>query len=1479
MRCRIKQQDVIQDVVGGINRRTKLSRLAEFLREHWQRQLLEDEAKLAMQLRHYIPAKLGQVNNEAVMKRVDGIGEIQEFLASNTPALLLLGDSGAGKSLFCQFLVDELWRQPIKWLPMFIHLPLIFLRPGFVFETYLQEKCHLNSQQVALLKASSKILLILDAYDEIQEHYLGSNFYQVLALHNWNIKVILSCRSEFLVNYDSVKQMAMFTPTKIGMRPMAIDRMYVQFFDPEQIPLYIERWKALNLDQVNQEINYYDELNKLPGLTMMITNPFILWAVMEVFPELLRYYVEHPKLERYDKTRKALFDRFTQGWFERQRDKLLKNHKITADWAITIVEDFHNYCQKLADYMWQIKVMSLTYDSTKSVRSPSFYSESTLESSASTDLLDNYFAADGLFNNEKGKQLVIVRQGALLRVLTGNTYNTYTFLHQSLMEYFSARRLFESAIHKATVPLGLEINSRLIIKDLPRIQTGVDCIQQYPEFEAVLRAIIEESKHEDRLEIAAANAFTILVAANKSCAGKDFRRIRIRFANLVGGNFDGCDFRDSDLRDVNISQAWLKNANLSGSCLDRLQTGELFSEELDSAVKACVFSPDGHHYVVMTKKSSIVYQTDTHKILYTHTIRLANMDYLNVLAFSPSSDLVLIGTKLGNLIVLSFPRGKLLRQWAGHAGKVTALAISPAGFWALSASTSLYYLDDSESSFFLENSDDLEDSASIVKRWAFETGTPLCNWRGNTSLVSALALSSDGLWALLGYEGGSIERRDISTGKRSGKWLEEESISELSNGRIPSITALALSADECYALSGSEDGTINRWNCMTGDCVATWKVPTCEIEAVIAFSADSCWALVGCDEGTITRMNCVTGECGASWQGHIGKVNALAWSPDGSWAISAGKDGRIKRWNHAMAGVRVSDQGHTSCITALAFSLDGRWVFSSSYDNTYKRWNCVTGECAQTNEMALEIEHQGAYRSDLDTFKLLALIHHERSSHSEDPMDFSGGNNLPHNDIVVRGSSWERLNNKVCVMAVSQDWRWALTGDDLENLKRWDCTRGERVAIWHVERHSSITALALNADGLWALSATVYDQKVMIKHWDCTTGVCLGTWAGPTDSVTALALSSDHDNRWALSGSENKTIKRWECATGKCLATWKGHQAEITAIVLSPNSRWAVSSEEFGLIIWQTSNGKICERHNFSSEVNTLLWSSIDESLIMMGMGDGNIVAWTFHEDTASLHLRWRCKPWGLQVDKCQLLNVHSDIGLDYSQQKLLEQKGAKIQLSSKGSEKILVQRNLFTPYVIGAPRSSVFDNSYIVRPSADVITVARDKLGAGSRHAFMVIENVEEVSPGVSYYRIRRIDFVLELRHSALPKGTSQPHKTDTFGQGLIEIADKSFDDAQQVAKESYHCSQGIDFMSGIKLLQAIYDDKRQRIAYCKMGNGGLYSLFTMREAVEHHNCLSWIRKHLEAIDVDLIPGKLKDFLVEDPRDKLLPAVRDKIV
>ncbi|GAG20986.1 unnamed protein product, partial [marine sediment metagenome] len=229
---------------------------------------------------------------------------------------------------------------------------------------YLKTSCLLSHKEIQYVQKNIELLLILDAYDEMDVEHNGKNVYQEAALFQWRAKLIITCRTEALAHYTLVEQEQMFMPYQNNEVPLkfGLEKRHVQRFDPhEDIPLYIKQWVAHSNQQVDNPIDYLAVISRAPSLMQMATNPFILWIIVESLPALLEAYKDDSELDRLHLTRLKLFDIFTQRWFERQRKKLIDNKQIDETWSETIVDDYRLYCQQLASMMWQKKKTSLLY--------------------------------------------------------------------------------------------------------------------------------------------------------------------------------------------------------------------------------------------------------------------------------------------------------------------------------------------------------------------------------------------------------------------------------------------------------------------------------------------------------------------------------------------------------------------------------------------------------------------------------------------------------------------------------------------------------------------------------------------------------------------------------------------------------------------------------------------------------------------------------------------------------------------------------------------------------------------------------------------------------------------------------------------------------------------------------------------------------------------------------------------------------------
>jgi hypothetical protein len=228
-----------------------------------------------------------------------------------------------------------------------------------------------------------------------------------------------------------------------------------------------------------------------------------------------------------------------------------------------------------------------------------------------------------------------------------------------------------------------------------------------------------------------------------------------------------------------------------------------------------------------------------------------------------------------------------------------------------------------------------------------------------------------------------------------------------------------------------------------------------------------------------------------------------------------------------------------------------------------------------------------------------------------------------------------------------------------------------------------------------------------------------------------------------------------------------------------------------------------------------------------------------------------------VEANGCQILNAH---GLAPDQQTLFEREGAQIQCSTRSSDYIIAQRNQISFPV--HHRRGVFSSSHIVSPDVWLVSVARERVGHATQHAFLILESIEN-----DYYRIRRFDFVKELRQEMLPNGISP---TALFGQGLIEVADKSVADAEHLASLCISTSVNITNEQGNQLLINIQSDQRRRLGYCNMGSSALYGMFRLPGTREQHNCISWCQHHLVEIGINVMEDSVSDLLFQSAIRKL---------
>lgn len=235
------------------------------------------------------------------------LSKIQGFLEGNSQVMLILGDSGAGKSTFSRHLENRLWEYYTADgdIPLLINLRALDRPDRQLVEEQLRT-LGFSDKVVWGLKGNRRFVLICDGYDESQ---LTSNLHTSNLLNQsgqWRAKLIISCRTQYL-GPDYRDQ---FVPKAIGQYQRAANDLFQEAvitpFSVDQIEDYVDQYVPLE-PRVWQKADYMHALTAIANLIDLVTNPFLLTLCLEALPSVVQGKTDLSSLRV---TRLQLYDNF-----------------------------------------------------------------------------------------------------------------------------------------------------------------------------------------------------------------------------------------------------------------------------------------------------------------------------------------------------------------------------------------------------------------------------------------------------------------------------------------------------------------------------------------------------------------------------------------------------------------------------------------------------------------------------------------------------------------------------------------------------------------------------------------------------------------------------------------------------------------------------------------------------------------------------------------------------------------------------------------------------------------------------------------------------------------------------------------------------------------------------------------------------------------------------------------------------------------
>lgn len=202
---------------------------------------------------------------------------------------------------------------------------------------------------------------------------------------------------------------------------------------------------------------------------------------------------------------------------------------------------------------------------------------------------------------------------------------------------------------------------------------------------------------------------------------------------------------------------------------------------------------------------------------------------------------------------------------------------------------------------------------------------------GHVEPVRAVATRDK--WLYSGSDDGTLWRWNIQTGAGEPAF----------DGHTAQINTIAIHPSADLIASGGKDSCVYLWN---GDGVQGKLVGHEGEVTFAAFSPDENVLATASWDGTVRIWDVESQENLIILRGHAARVNEINFSPDGSRLVSSGRDSAVHIWDTDLWKLMMSLGGHTDAVDRAVFGPDGRLIATGARDNLVRIFDAKTGELA-----------------------------------------------------------------------------------------------------------------------------------------------------------------------------------------------------------------------------------------------------------------------------------------------------------------------------------------------------------------------------------------------------------------------------------------------------------------------------------------------------------------------------------------------------
>lgn len=527
---------------------------------------------------------------------------------------------------------------------------------------------------------------------------------------------------------------------------------------------------------------------------------------------------------------------------------------------------------------------------------------------------------------------------------------------------------------------------------------------------------------------------------------------------------------------------------------------------------------------------------------------------------------------------------------------------------------------------------------SFVKVWDIASGRELCSWR-LTEFTTAIALTQDNKHIVVATENYKIKVLDLKTGSlknqmvghtsninvikttNDGKFiisasgsltdsecclkiwdLDTGSEKKTIKGHAKQITGLAITPNDCVAISTSTKPDIKVWDLKTGNELRTLPIYGWQINTLLA--VDNTRAISASGESLII-WNIETG-MGLSPILNIGYIREVKAFAGVLRVVTTSNNNSLKIWNinpEANTSIKYNPKfGHDREVTALAVSSGkkSQRIISGSYDCSLKIWDIEDDEVKLRTTLT-------NHKSWITSVAITAEGNRAVSS---------SGWHHPNSDNTIRIWDLEKetvlysiqgIKKTVSEILLTSDSKYLIFAVD-QTLKVWDFEKGSEIhsldqekpilkiclsqcnqlliagfydgslKVWNLKSGIELYDLKYENDEFNHVIAITNDLKYilgdsgnLITIWNLENKKEIGTLRGHASLVTSIAL--EKTGTFAVSSSVHRTLKVWNLQTCKQIKTLRGHKSSPTVLTIALE-KYVISYSASEIIVWGLDSGK-----------------------------------------------------------------------------------------------------------------------------------------------------------------------------------------------------------------------------------------------------------------------------------------------------------------